>query len=254
MSDTENVSVWTTLNDFGFQPDASVLSDVSPGLSYDFGNFKLTASCCLGKWFREVVLFTGVMSSSRSLAQVYFEMPRHVGSAEQCAAWIVWHLDRASEIRPFLPKLPATWLAIGRANTHSLPWELERIRQEQMLARYDARPQCEVQRDWLKLSLGKVADMLSGVQDGELVSVGFDGRILTFGCAGKTSMTEASGRAWPAAYTLPAASLRNLPKRLMNSNVAVSVWEGSLQIDRHSYPGVIGQAATPEISFTLTRG
>jgi hypothetical protein len=246
MSDAENVSVWGTLNEFGFQPDASVLSDVSPGLTYDFGNFKLSASCCLGKWFKEVVLFTGVMSSSRSLAEVCFEMPRHVCSAEQCAAWIVWHLDRASEARHFLPKLAAAWLVIGRENAHSLPWEQERMRREQMLERYDARPQCQVQRDWLKLSLRKVADMLQGVQDGERVSVGFDGRILSFACAGKTSMTEATGTAWPAAYTLPATSLRNLPKRLMCVNVAVSVWDGSLQIDRYFYPSVIEQAGITE--------
>lgn len=246
MSDTENVLVWSILNEFGFQPDASVLSDVSPGLSHDFGNFKLSASCCRGKWFREVVLFTGVMSSSRSLAQVCFEMPRHVSSAEQCAAWIVWHLDRASEVRHFQPKLAAVWLAIGRANMHALPWEEERVRREQMLERYDARPQCQIQRDWLKLALRKVADMLLSVPDSERVSVGFDGRVLSFACAGKSSLTEASGIAWPVSYTLPAASLRNLPKRLMSMNVGVSVWDGSLQIDRHSYSGVIEQAATPE--------
>jgi hypothetical protein len=44
----DTITTWDVLQDFGFQPDdAVVYSDVKPGLSFDFGNFKLSASCLL---------------------------------------------------------------------------------------------------------------------------------------------------------------------------------------------------------------
>lgn len=100
MNEANLIETWDVLIDFGFQPDGDVLSGGWPGLSYDFGNFKLNASCVVNMRFAEIVLFTGVLSARRVLADVEFEMPRRVESREQCAAWIVWHLDRdrASEV------------------------------------------------------------------------------------------------------------------------------------------------------------
>jgi len=48
----------------GFQPDEKVLSDVSPGQSFDFGTFTLRAGCMINLRFAEIVLFTTVQSTT----------------------------------------------------------------------------------------------------------------------------------------------------------------------------------------------
>ena len=51
------ISTWDRLMELGFLPDEEVISDIKPGLSFDFGNFKLSASGCINMRFKEVVLF-----------------------------------------------------------------------------------------------------------------------------------------------------------------------------------------------------
>jgi hypothetical protein len=84
MTNTATTATWDVLKEFGFAPDAAVISDVMPGLSYDFGNFKLSASAVMGKYFRPVVFFTGVLATPRTLAEVCFELPRM--AALECIA------------------------------------------------------------------------------------------------------------------------------------------------------------------------
>jgi hypothetical protein len=112
--------------EFGFQPDSDVVySDVMPGLSYDFGNFKLSAACLMNLRFAEVVMFSGILIGGRNMADVEFEMPRQVASREQCAAWIAWHLDRCADGDQFMPERDAPWLAEGRSHCATLPWVRE---------------------------------------------------------------------------------------------------------------------------------
>src|SRR6266436_5734968 len=106
----------------GFQPDEKVVSDVSPGLSFDFGNFKLSASWVINFRCIEIVLFTGVLAAPRSLSLIKFEMPRWVSSRAECGAWIVWYLDRDSDRSQFQPSREVAWLKEGRENRTLLPW------------------------------------------------------------------------------------------------------------------------------------
>ena len=102
MNEANLIETWDVLIDFGFQPDGDVLSGGWPGLSYDFGNFKLNASCVVNMRFAEIVLFTGVLSARRVLADVEFEMPRRVDPRTMrsldCMA-----SRRASEVHPLCP-------------------------------------------------------------------------------------------------------------------------------------------------------
>jgi hypothetical protein len=66
------ISTWDTLMELGFLPDEEVISDMQPGLSFEFGNFKLSASGCTNMRFAEIVLFTGAMITPRSIAEVQF--------------------------------------------------------------------------------------------------------------------------------------------------------------------------------------
>jgi hypothetical protein len=122
MIDEATVSTMDSLRCLGFQPDPKVISEEYPGLTLDFGNLRLRASCCLNLRCVEVVLFTGVLSSPDSLADVFFEMPRKVKSLKQSAAWIVWSLDQCSEHRVFKPARHVGWIEEARTNQRLLPW------------------------------------------------------------------------------------------------------------------------------------
>jgi hypothetical protein len=120
MSDDTSISTWDVLRDLGFEPDEDVLSDITPGLRFDFGNFKLSAGCLTNLYFAEIVLFSGVLVTPRTLTDVSFELPRRLNSREQCAAWIVWYLDNSVK-RHFVPAREVEWLTEGRENQNLLP-------------------------------------------------------------------------------------------------------------------------------------
>jgi hypothetical protein len=231
MNEAASISTWDLLQDFGFEPDGRVFSDVLPGRSLDFGNFKLSASCVMNMSFRNVVLFTGVLVTPRTQSEVRFEMPRQVKSREQCAAWIVWHLDRASDWRGFRPERDVRWVTEGRLHQNLLPWVAQ-------LAAYEARPKCMVQRDWLRVALKMLKEIVTLAETEAAVMFGFDGTVLIIRCSGKVVPLPADGQHWPKQYTIPAGNLRHLPNRLMREHVEVSIWEGRLNIGRNRYEGI----------------
>jgi len=235
MHDRASIATWDVLQDFGFTVDSSVLSDAMRGLSYDFGNIKLSVNCVMNRRFVDVLMFSGILTSRRSLAEVEFEMPRFVESREQCAAWIVWNLDQHADGRVFQPAREAAWLLEGRNFKHLLPWQRE---QEE----YRARPHCTAQREWMKLALKTLAHHLAEVEDTEPVVFGFDGKVLLFRVSGNIVALAAEGSSWMSHFSLPAGKLRSLPKRLMRANVDVSVWRSRLNIERFRYDGIVETA------------
>src|SRR5437879_3266775 len=216
----------------GFQPDEKVLSDISPGQSFDFGNFTLRASCCLSPRFVEIVFFTGVLSTARSLAEVLFEMPRKVNSLKQCAAWIVWNLDQLSDDGVFSPARYVSWIEEGRENRTLLPWIKRR-------GAYNSRPACIVRRDWLRLALKTLGEQVSSLPDSAAVLFSFDGSMLFIRCEGKVVALPGEGPPWAVRFSVEAGHLRRLPKRLMRDCIDVSIWESRLTIASHSYEGTI---------------
>ncbi len=78
--DEATVITMDSLRDLGFQPDPTIVCDGCPDLSFDFGNLTLRASSCINLRCVEIVFFTGVLSTLRSLAEVQFEMPRRLKS------------------------------------------------------------------------------------------------------------------------------------------------------------------------------
>ena len=233
MNDDAFIATWDLLQDFGFKPDGKVISDVIPGLSLDFGGFKLSASCVTNERLVEVVMFGGVLATKNSVAMVNFEMPRRVTSREQCAAWIVWNLDSDAPGKIFIPAHDVAWLNEGRQNQSLLPWVAE-------LEKYGARPMCIVQRNWLKLALNELAEILSMFGDETPVEFSFCDAVLTIRCADKVVALSGQGEPWPEHYRIPAGKLRELPKRLMNDSLEVSIWNGHLTIGHWRYDGVAG--------------
>ncbi len=232
MTDTNSIAAWDILQGFGFTADSSVLSDTRPGLSFNFGNFKLKASFAMNKSFQQVVSFSGVLTTPKSVSMVDFEMPQLMKSREQCAAWITWNLDQqCADNKIFQPACEAPWLSEGRKHQNLLPWYVD-------LTAYKARPCCLAQRDWMRLALKTLRDQICKEDDSALLEVAFDGGVLSFRCGGKVVALPADGKSWASQYTLSAAKLRKYPKRLMEAQIDVSIWDSRLNIGRWRFEGV----------------
>jgi hypothetical protein len=138
------------LRSLGFQPDHTIVSYDPSTITFDFGILKLKATSCINLRAAEIVLFSGVISTPRSLGEVHFELPRRVESRKQCAAWIVWNLDQFTDFQKIKH---IGWVEEGRRSQWLLPWV-------KRLAQWNARPKVTVKRDWLRLALKIPADKL----------------------------------------------------------------------------------------------
>jgi len=231
------VSTRTVLLSLGFSEDADVFSDDPGGLSLDFGNFKLSAHFVLNRFFMPVVVLAGNLQAPRSLTEVRCEVPREVDSWEQGAAWVTWCLNNHAR-GLFTPAIPTPWLSVGRSHAHLLPWHVD-------LKAYAARPCCQVRRDWARLALRTLTERLAAADDDALVTLRFDGEVLTIRCAGHVVAAPATGKAWEGGYALLVKSLRALPKRLQRDPVGISIHKAVLTIGSHGYAGVTALSPAP---------
>jgi hypothetical protein len=222
---------WAMLRALGFSEDRRVISDLYPGLSFDFGNLKLSAGSMLNGRFVPVVLLSGLISTKRNIASIEAELPLEVESIEQGMAFVAWSLDNAAHGR-FEPAITPAWLETGRTHRHLLPWERER-------AEADARPHCSVHRDWMRVALKKLAATLDAVSDGEPVRFAFDGSTLTVRCADSFMAMPAHGYPWTLSYSISAGALKPLAKRLMSKMIEISVWKSTLTRGNRRYTEVI---------------
>ncbi len=230
-----------SLRCLGFQPDPTVVSDGCPGLSFDFGNLTLRASSCLNLRCVEIVLFTGVLKTPRCLGQVHFEMPCRVKSIRQCASWIVWSLDQYADHRVFKPARHVGWVEEGRKNQRLLPWVMS-------MAEYNARPQCVVQRDWLRLALKTLGEYLAALSDNAGIVFSFDGSVLSIRCDKKVIALAGKGSPWAVRFKVEARTLRRLPKRLMCEDIGVSIWESCITLGNWTYTGTLEEFSTTDPS------
>jgi hypothetical protein len=178
----------------------------------------------------EIVLFTGVLSTSRSLAEVFFEMPRKVKSCKHCAALIVWNLDQYADHRTYKPTRPVDWIVEGRENRKLLPWV-------KSMAEFDSRPQCIVQRDWLQLALRTLGEYLASLPDTTGIVFSFDGSVLSVRFDKKVIALPGEGSPWTVCFRVEAGTLRRLPKRLMRERIGVSIWESRITLGNCTYVG-----------------
>jgi len=235
MMDEATIPTWEFLRRLGFQPDSKVISDVMPGLSFDFGYLgKLSASCVASPRNGDVVLFTGTLSARGSAALINFELSRRMTSLKQCAAWIVWILD---QFRPFKETCHVDWVEQARQNKSLLP--LVRSKGE-----YDTRPQCIVQRNWLRLALKTLSQQLSSLPDHAAIVFSFDGSVLFIRCDNKVIALPGEGIPWSVRFSVAAKSLRSLPKRFRREIVWVSVWQSRISLGDREYEGTLKPSGT----------
>jgi len=232
--DEATIFTMDALHCLGFRHDPTVVS-YGPSLSFDFGILKLKATACMNLRAQEIVLFTGVLLTPRTLGDVQFEMPQQIMSTKQCAAWIVWHLDQYSEFQAIQH---VDWVGEARANRKLLP----SVREQ---AEYNARPSCVVERKWLRLALKTLAEHLPSVADEADVVFGFDGSVLSIRFDGKVIGLGGEGSPWTVRFKVAASALCRLPKRLMRDHVGLSIWESRLTLGSWVYDGTLeGFSAT----------
>ena len=239
---TEETSVETgdALLELGFQPDPTVISDGYPGLSFNFGNLTLRACSCLNLRYVEVVLCSGVLSTPGALGEIFFELPRRVKSRKQCAAWIVWNLDQASDGRQFQPGRFISWIEEGRQNQTLLPWVINS-------GAYNSRPSCTVQRDWMQLAINTLREHLSCLPDNVPVVFYFDGSVLSIRCEGQIIALAGQGLPWAVRFSTKAGEFRRLPRRFKREHVELSIWESKLTIDVWRYDGTIDSCSSTSL-------
>lgn len=210
----------------------------TPGtLSFDCGNLQLSAVLDLNRRFRDVVLLFGMMRSPRSFGFIEHEIPTEFESFAQGIAWITWCLDGDSTDR-FEPQRPVVWLEIGRKHFNLLPW----IREQEA---WEQRPRCSVERNWAKLVFSGLQSNLANVKDETTVAFEFDGKSLTICCLEWLVAIPATGKPWPECYRVKAELLRDLPKRIRQHGITVSVWDGNLEIGNRRYPVITEKIKKP---------
>jgi hypothetical protein len=215
--EAETITAAAVLERIGFRSDKA-----GGGHSFDFGSLRLDALPCMSpRTFEDVVLFTGVWSDGRTIAQVQFETPDAFESFEQGVAWIADGLGRSR----FRPASPVAWLDQGRAWRDRLPW----VRSQ---AAYNARPNCTVGREWFRLPAARLRVLAENAEPEDLANFVFDGHVLTIFARSSALPMPAEGAAWAVQYAVLLSHLRGLPKRLMLPSVEVSVWEERLSVAR----------------------
>ena len=210
------------------------------GIRNNIGNFELTATFGYGDRFSlgQNWHILGILSTSRTLGYLEFEMPEVVESWEQGVAWVTWHLDKYSANHIINPTVPVAWLTEGRNNFHLLPWERERSSYAAEQELFAVRPHCYVQRDWTRGALKRLAELAAILDDIDLISFDFDGEIIRIRCADELIAAPAQGKAWVDRYFVESKKMRERPKRLMSDPVCISIWKEKLVIDRYRYSTV----------------
>lgn len=232
ITESASISTWNILQNLGFQEDWSVISEHGAGLTFNFGNFDLSASRLLNRWLVESVQFQGIMKSPRQLADVQFEIHSYVDSFEQCLALIVWNLDKYADGHLFEPFNGTAWIEEGRKHFYLLPWEQSRLA-------YEARPLCKVGREWLKLGFKALTDNAKKAGTEDHVEIDFDGKILSFKVNQEEIVMTAEGLPWQSRFHFPLSSLKSLPKHIMQSEVTLSIWEDKFYVGNWSYSGIV---------------
>ena len=238
MSNELEKPVWEWLKPFGFQADSAVMSDIQPGLSYNFSSLNLSASATVNRSFIPVVLFTGILNTGRSMGQIRFEIPQDPVTKELCAALITHFLKKQLEKHGNDFDNQLEWIKCGKAHQHLLPWEAKRIQDELENECFRQRPKCTVDREWLKLALKDLERQLADSSNSSAIIFQFDGRILSIRHEDKPIIVTATGDAWPCEYEISSKQLLQRPKRLMSAQVDVSIWKDTLIIDRYHFKGI----------------
>lgn len=207
-------SVLQLLPELGFQ---RALPNSPHGWEYRHEGMDLSVVEGVDRWFHPSLAFIGAANDTRTMQLIEFDLPLDTESREQALALLGYHL-RSTRFRE-----PPAWLSEALELEDHLPWIAER-------RAYEARERCRIERDWARLPLKKLRSLADEAQPDDSAIFVFDGDVLRIKAAGDLIAVPASGKAWTSPVMVRLASLRHLPKRLMNPVVSVDLWKGDLRV------------------------
>jgi hypothetical protein len=219
------------LHCLGFRQDPTIVCYSDSTITFDFGILKLKATACMNLRCQQIVLFSGVIRTARTLGEVHFELPQEIESVKLCAALIAWNLDQFSEFRDIHH---IDWLEDGRRNKTLLPWVRE-------MAAWDSCPKCRVERAWLRLALNRLSNRVACLPDDAKVVFAFDGSVFSIRSDGEVIALAGQGTPWTVTFGVRAGFLRHLPKRLNREMVQISIWKAHIEVGNRIYPGTLDQ-------------
>lgn len=190
--------------------------------SFDFGNLQLSAVEGMSRQFEIVYVCSGVLQSDRAIEDVRFQIPLILDSYELGIALMAYYLRNIT-----LTNEP-DWLFEGQGFSALLPWKQHRMD-------YETRPQCLLEREWFSVARNKLRALAETADERDLATFFFDGRALFIEVCGESVIMPGKGEAWTEKFSLSARSLSFLPKRIMNSQVSISIWDEKLIIDRRAW-------------------
>lgn len=222
----EEVRTWDVLLKIGFRKSTNPYSNGGKSLKYEAQVLDLEAISCTGKYFRDVILISGIYRSARSCGEIGVELALIFKSERQAMAMLAYYLGDYFSPRGDAP-LPE-WLKQGLADADLLPWCEE-------AAAYAARPHCIIDRDFARIMRTRLREFLDHCPKDAQITFSFDGDLLKVIFLEKPLIIPAEGNAWPETYTLLADRMQKLPSRFNSMQVIIGIWEKKLCLANWHY-------------------
>lgn len=196
------------------------LREPAPGTDavvYPFSNFDLFCTRTMNRFFRMAVRVHGVINTGIEVTEIDSEIPGHLESPLEAAAWVSYALKSYKRELGPLPD----WFVTREEN-----WELIPFVAEQRT--YRARPHCRIDRDYARPLRRKLQEDISWLEGEAEATCSFDGRVLSINFDGRVYEVVARGDRWPSSFRVVVSPETKLPARFQFTEVDVSVFNGYL--------------------------
>ena len=187
---------------------------------YPFADFDLFCSHTMNRYMGMAVRVHGVIYTGRTLSEIDSEIPDHLESPLQAAAWVSYVLESyKGELGP-LPD----WFVKGEENWDVIPF----VRDQR---EYEARPRCLITREDARPIRRSLVEGLARLDGETEMTVRFDGHALNIVLCDHFYGAIAFGDSWPYSYQVTVSPSTRLPARFRSSLVEVSAYGGYVRLD-----------------------
>lgn len=220
-ADFEPVFVLDTLRRYGFSNVFMPYVSAGNSVAYPLRNGRIDAAIMCVYFVKFGLVLSGHYKTSNSLCNIDARLPAAYESDEQALAMIVYSLRLKPE--NFMGNTYPLWYHIGLQNKELLPF----VKQQ---AKFAARDHCFVSRTAFR-PLIKEALKDSYPEPDEVITVSFDGAVLSFNGFSRELRIVADGKKWTRDYHVLRTDFENNPKRYISDWVTIDIWEGFLRIN-----------------------
>lgn len=186
------------------------------GHSYDFGSCLLTAKPYF-EYSIEMILFSAVHLTERTISDLTFKLPVYVESFEQGVALITYYLHK----HPF-ENYPE-WLYKGKEWEDHLPWRKDS-------KEYENTPKAIIEHEWFRVFLKKLKTHVETIDEEQAITFSFNGTVLKAEGNTFAEICPGKGNPWNNVASLSAKQLKHLQKKVPHLNAWVYIWGNALHI------------------------